>query len=639
MNVFWVVLILLALLLFIVILSYIDEYSTTIITSRLSKPPINAVADQYYFLPQGHLTLTVTATIRVDKTIAGNRVVNDKLLQLDFKPVVQIKPDPNALVAVSYKPNRFSNDELQIISSSSALLQSVKAVTEDRLGNIVAQIVQAPAKRDMALIKARTDSAVAAEKIKTEIIEVTRVFHIDNDELAGGEIKKEWKIPLPGFHQNTARETDASFTLTTGQKFSKTGIDGIEEFSGLFTRPLIAQEWKLVKNGTASVSFVCMVPDKSSVIKVPVRRSYFIKKQQLPKFEQGMLIENSINKPSEIEGLVSIPINILKAVMSIPAQLFQFKISRVKQETELEKALIELQKAKAEADQLAHAVTVQKLEDEKEALRKIIQQNELAADEIEIADEGIPQLGKLPPLKFEDIRKKVKPDAVTDDIAAVAFTLPAIKEPHSWADKNNIWDHYNNFDFKTCVPASAAYLLTSWTSNTTAAIFISRTTVMDTLIELAPGHDIKNGCHLLKMLEHWRTKGIEGFKINDYQVIIEKDTAILKQAIYCFGGCLVGLQLPGSLRTKSEWRFDVSLNGESKERHAVCAIGFDGNDFKVISFGRVITMDAAFYEKFNDETYVVLSREFWTRGSIDQSPTEPPFKYETLEELAVELSA
>ncbi len=61
-----------------------------------------------------------------------------------------------------------------------------------------------------------------------------------------------------------------------------------------------------------------------------------------------MLTGNYINKPSEFEGLISIPINICKAIVSIPSQLFNFKIQHKYQDTlselEMQKKITDLKK-------------------------------------------------------------------------------------------------------------------------------------------------------------------------------------------------------------------------------------------------------------------------------------------------------
>ncbi|MBO9563710.1 MAG: hypothetical protein J7621_13090, partial [Niastella sp.] len=408
LNTFEIVLIILGGLYVLVIAAYIIAFKTAIFISRFVKRPVAAEADQYYYLPRAYMKLTATAKVQVEQSIEDKSIIGSpKLLELRFTPAVQFRPDPEAMIALSYKGNWFSNDEIQIVSAD-AMLENIKAVTEDRLSSIVAQITQAPAQQAAVGFAAkRAITLTAAIKTQTVIIEATREFSIDSEEIESGTIDRIWQIPLEGIHTGTTIRADASFKLTTIQVLASTDWGNLT-VEGLFTRPLVAQEWKLDNANTDNAAFVCMVPDTGSLIKVPVRRSYFVKKQQLPIFRQGILIENSISKPSEAEGLISIPINLLKALMTIPAQLLQFKITRVTQETEHEKALAELAKAKAGNTQSPpDNNNIKRLEEELDALKKSVQSQLVAGSETDDTDDTeeqdpVPQLGKLPPLKFEE---------------------------------------------------------------------------------------------------------------------------------------------------------------------------------------------------------------------------------------------
>src|SRR3546814_3040445 len=75
-------------------------------------------------------------------------------------------------------------------------------------------------------------------------------------------------------------------------------------------------------------------------------------------FEEGTLKQVDISKPSEVLEIVSLPVEILKAIVAIPAELIQLKIDTTNQE----KNLIDAQKA--------HIETPLKLIEEQELLRK-----------------------------------------------------------------------------------------------------------------------------------------------------------------------------------------------------------------------------------------------------------------------------
>jgi hypothetical protein len=632
MNVFEWALVVLGSMTLIAIILYAVSYEETIITSTVSSE--GGEMDQYYYLPHAHLTLRATATVMVEKSPNSKKIIGHKVLQISFEPAVHIGPDPESRVSVAYKGNWFTNDEFQVSTSTAGLLENVKVVSEDRLPNIIAQVTQA----QHEMTKGLTTTSFVAEALTdepaiVEVIQETRSFTITAKELEGALITKNWLIPIKGDHDGTAHTADATFTLQNSKTFTRKATKDIS-YKGLLTRPLVEQTWTLKNADLDAVSFTCLVPDTSALIKVPVKRSRFVKRAHLPKFSNGLLVENTITKPSEFEGMISIPLNILKAIVSIPAQLFQFKISQVKQNTEYEKALAELAKVRKESF-AKQSSELRKISGDIEALKKIASEAGAA-----VTTEGkIPKLGKLPPLEedFDEETARFKKSVVEDALDArelAVRTLPAIEASLSWAEKNDIWDHYDNFDFKTCVPASGAYLLTSWSSNAhPPAIILTRKVVMDTLRKVAPNGDIEEGCRVRDFLRYWQDTGIEGDRINMHRSLKKRDPELLKHAIYWFGGCMVGLQLPVSMKTSDRWIFNESLKNESPEGHAVCAIGYSNDVFTVISFGKVIQMDAAFYKEFNDETYMVLSQKHWTASERNQAPTRPPATFEKLQEI------
>lgn len=403
-------LIILGLLLVLVIVVYIIVFSKTILRSEIPSFKGDIEADHYYYLPEAQMSLAVTAVIKVERSITDKTIINHQLMQFNFNPVVTVKPDRGSLVALQYKGNWFSNDDLHITTSTEALLDNVSAISEDRIGPIVAQITNTiVGDSSKRFLEAAFVEKEPTQKSITEILEITRIFTITADELAGAEISKSWLVPLTGEHTGDTIVADASFTLINADSSGLKPVTAGMMYDGLLSRPLIAQKWTLKTKDADVISFVCMVPDTGSLLKIPVRRSYFIKKQQLPKFQQGLLVENSINKPSEIEGLISIPLNIAKAIFSIPAQLLQFKISHINQQTEYEKSLAALQKARESAGEKASADALKRITDEWEEIKKRQYLSKPPVTENRNED-AMPALGKLPPKPLPAIAEAEEKD-------------------------------------------------------------------------------------------------------------------------------------------------------------------------------------------------------------------------------------
>jgi hypothetical protein len=642
MHILEIILLVFAILVVGIIVTYIIVFHTAIIQSELITLPGEHTADHYYYLPEGWISLRVTATLQIERNIADNSVMDVKVVQMGFSPEVHIKPDNKAIVSLTYKGNWFSNDELLVVTSSSALLENVKSISEDRMSYITGQVVKAASPEDNRGFKTISGENNISGTSVTELTEVTGLFSITSNELAEHKILKTWKIQVGGLHHDAVNTADASFTLENERPLVRRDIS-TGKYNGLLTRPLVAQQWKLV-NADAPV-FICLIPDTGSLIKVPVRRSFFVKKQQLPKFQQGLLVEQSINKPSEMEGLISVPVNILKAIVSIPAQLLQFKINRVNQETAYEKALVAALKAKEELKDAVHKEEIRQLQDLITGLKKRLSTVVIPGQALPVlpVTEGEPQLGKLPALPFEEVResKHSKAELTAESVNLLELKdnkLPQPEAAKNWGAGITKWDDYNNIKFKTCVPASAAYLLTSWTKNSNPPVkILDPKIIMDTLLAVAPGQNISKGCHMLRMLEYWRDSGMGGEKIDDFKPIQAQNSNLLKHAVYWFGGCMVGLMLPTSVKKSTDWVYNISMDKETKEGHAICVLGFEGNFFRAISFGKIILMDAMFYEKFNDETYIVLSQKNWATFERDRSPTSPGLSYTELDDLMMSL--
>jgi hypothetical protein len=139
-----------------------------------------------------------------------------------------------------------------------------------------------------------------------------------------------------------ASETDSTVDASFRLKFdipspgSFLFKDNFQELEGILLRPL---QTIIMSTHTFScippLQYQLLVPDESKVVSISIKRSAFVKKVYGFKMTNGMLTENTINKPSEMEGFMSIPIKIAKAIVSIPAQIISFKIENIKHQTSL----------------------------------------------------------------------------------------------------------------------------------------------------------------------------------------------------------------------------------------------------------------------------------------------------------------
>lgn len=309
-------------------------------------------ADLVYYLPIATLQVTATAKVLIKKQTAPPQV-SPELIELTIQTTVQYVPDTANPFALQYQGSWFSSDNFKINLNSMGLIEGVNVTAEDRIANIISSISDAP---KTILSKANLEQAFAPEDgITTEEKVVTTTFYISSDELKSMKADCSWKIPIDG-----STPLDASFFLKFDSSTAEVGQKVEEvttELKGIFIRPVsrtrmfvFLKKDERDKNDTKFENGIfkseLVVPDNSRVISIRINRSSFVKKTYGLKVSNGLLAENSIDKPSEVEGFISIPIAVAKAIVSIPAQLIQFRIVNIKNETTLETTQQALDKAK-----------------------------------------------------------------------------------------------------------------------------------------------------------------------------------------------------------------------------------------------------------------------------------------------------
>lgn len=93
-------------------------------------------------------------------------------------------------------------------------------------------------------------------------------------------------------------------------------------------------------------STVAMLPQAGPVSFLPLESSTFVKTVDEVKFEDGTLVSWTNDRPSEILSIAGLPVAIGKAIFSIPAEIFSFKVDYSTQA----QALSQLSLSKAQAD-------------------------------------------------------------------------------------------------------------------------------------------------------------------------------------------------------------------------------------------------------------------------------------------------
>lgn len=127
-----------------------------------------------------------------------------------------------------------------------------------------------------------------------------------------------------------------------------------------------------------------------------------------------------------------------------------------------------------------------------------------------------------------------------------------------------------------------------------------------------------NGTNVHEALDYRRKTGIRDasgvrHKIGAYVSLDPNDWEHLRQAVYIFGACGIGFRFPKSAWTQfhSGQPWDVvSADGGNDGGHYVPIMGAPAADrVGVVTWGKRQEMTRAFYERYNDETWVYITPE------------------------------
>lgn len=352
-------------ILLIIYIAIMLLFFKSIIKSKKIAPNTGSIeGDQLYFLPAASITLNVTAKVAVARQQDDNSFLDAKIYEFTFEPSSQIQADEDQRYVINYSRSWFASDELRLTTSSSGLLENIALTAEDRIAPIFSQLTDAPKKilgSDKGAALFAPAAGAGAPANITNLPPFVKSFVLSPETLAKSEEVFIWQISLEGVADNDIKLIDASFKITISKPVTNVPAQKNDSVGGLLTRPLRNLEIEIRTNKTqdvnkrvfdrsAEISLNQMVPDRSAILFIPLKRVLFSKSVQNPKFFSGLLTENYISKPSELENLVSIPINVAKAIFSIPAQLLSFKITHTQQETTLADAVQKLSVARLTAE-------------------------------------------------------------------------------------------------------------------------------------------------------------------------------------------------------------------------------------------------------------------------------------------------
>lgn len=357
------------------------------------KSPIEVNKAGYYFLPKIKVRIDgerkalvkdkeTTETVEFEKDKEGkeiNRKDQTKSItksnnQLEgevaqFPCTLTLKevfaePDPEYLFRLDHVRDFFADDKLTVTLNPNGLLAKVDISAEDKTGEFVTKIAELAKEsaKAFAAVALTNDKAKAdpnspfyftvivdpadpkeIERLNTKLDTLNCDIHVDSvrDSLS--------KVGTDDPKSNSLKSdplTSASPKVTGG--------------SGIYFRP--ALPYKLIfasmKQGEPrrEIQNTLLLPNKAPVMFLDFKRIAFGKYTHVVEFDSnnGLLKQMNFSVPSSALGFMAVPIEIAKAIASIPGEIIQLKFNVVSKEEALlskQAELIESQKKRLEAEE------------------------------------------------------------------------------------------------------------------------------------------------------------------------------------------------------------------------------------------------------------------------------------------------
>lgn len=216
-------------------------------------------------------------------------------------------------------------------------------------------------------------------------------------------------------------------------------------------------------------------------------------------------------------------------------------------------------------------------------------------------------------------------------VLAPRLAPPALAPPPPSADflsEIDRWPMYGNDVAGDCVEATHAHAVEIETSYGAGKLVTLPDHVpMDRYIALT-GFDPATGANdtglnMQDALTDWRTNGLGGHRIEMFAFIDPQDTATVNAAIALFGWVAVGIDFPASAMDQFDrgetW---TPVKGSPIEGgHAIPVGAYASNGSRTcVTWGKAQKMSAAFWKKFVEEVWVVVSTD-WLSTLTGLSPS------------------
>ncbi len=183
------------------------------------------------------------------------------------------------------------------------------------------------------------------------------------------------------------------------------------------------------------------------------------------------------------------------------------------------------------------------------------------------------------------------------------------------------WPMYANDRIGDCTTVAAAHMIEAWTAAAHgAAVEVTEASVLAAFdrVKIVDPRSGEEGAVELDVLRDWRKHGVGHHRIGAFARVPAGDHSLVRAAAWLFGGLYIGLELPLSAQYQDTWDWNGTLSGDDQPGswggHAVDVVRYAAAGLTVVTWGSLKELTWSFWDRYCDEAYCVLSRDFLDGG-------------------------
>jgi hypothetical protein len=197
-----------------------------------------------------------------------------------------------------------------------------------------------------------------------------------------------------------------------------------------------------------------------------------------------------------------------------------------------------------------------------------------------------------------------------------------------WEYKVKSYPVMLNNQLGCCVFSAGGHLVQEFTAHTGAEVTPTDDQIL-AAYEAVGGYiegneSTDNGAAITDFLAYWLNQGFAGQpKLSGWAAIDQTDLDKVKQAVFLFGALDIGVNLPNSaidqFNAGQPWDVVADDNGIAGG-HCIPIMGYGKNGFTIVTWGKTHQMTNAFFLKYCDESYSLISPQ-WLSAVSGKTPS------------------